>query len=125
MPLPFHRGAWELAKLTPMFIDMCREDETKCHMYEEYIDFCFDNYLWVLYDLDNTIDVLTRKWTETVAARFSMPISYIESVYKNKDDHNSEMRTRYMFKYAMSKGVSGCPTFFVNGVKLNEVPETV
>ena len=42
----------------------------------------------------------------------------------NKDKNNSEMRTRYMWKYAASIGVSGTPFYYVNGVLLNTVPET-
>ena len=35
------------------------------------------------------------------------------------------MNVRAMWKYAASKGVSGTPTAFLNGVKLDSEPTTV
>ena len=32
------------------------------------------------------------------------------------DHYNSEMRTRYMWKYASQMGVTGTPSLFVNGI---------
>lgn len=37
---------------------------------------------------------------------------------------NSEMRTRYMWKYVASRTVTGTPTAIVNGIILQHFPET-
>ena len=38
------------------------------------------------------------------------------------DQNNSEMRTRYLWKYAASRTVMSTPSAFVNGVKIQNVP---
>ena len=38
------------------------------------------------------------------------------------DTHNSEMRTRYMWKYSASQGVSATPSLAVNGIQVQEPP---
>jgi len=34
------------------------------------------------------------------------------------------MNTRYIWKYGAAKGVSGTPTAFINGVKLDQFPDS-
>mmetsp|Transcript_36213 Transcript_36213/g.35153 ORF Transcript_36213/g.35153 Transcript_36213/m.35153 type:complete len:80 (-) Transcript_36213:21-260(-) len=41
---------------------------------------------------------------------------------KETEVHDSENRTRLMFKYSLTKGVSGTPTVFVNDVMLDSLP---
>ena len=38
------------------------------------------------------------------------------------DTHNSEMRTRYMWKYSASQGVAATPSMAVNGIQVQEPP---
>lgn len=60
-----------------------------------------------------------------VSSGLNLNSSDLAQVYTNQDTHNSESRTRYMWKYATSKGVSGTPSAFVNGVLLQEIPSDV
>ena len=38
------------------------------------------------------------------------------------DTHNSEMRTRYSWKYSATQAVSGTPSLNVNGIQIQEPP---
>ena len=40
-----------------------------------------------------------------------------------KDTHNSEMRTRYMYKWVTHKHQAGTPWAYVNGVLLENFPK--
>ena len=47
------------------------------------------------------------------------------SLYTVNDKYESNWETRVFWKYAASKGVSGTPTAFINGVMLDNLPSTV
>ena len=47
------------------------------------------------------------------------------SLYTVDDKYESNWETRVFWKYAASKGVSGTPTAFINGVMLDNLPSTV
>lgn len=52
-----------------------------------------------------------------------LDVNELRSVYNyDTDTHNSEYRTRYMWKYTAARSVGGTPSAFVNGVKLLTVP---
>ena len=62
-----------------------------------------------------------------VAARFNLDQATLASLY-TYDDYNvymTNMNTRAMWKYAASKTVSGTPTAFINGVKVDDLPGSV
>jgi hypothetical protein len=59
-----------------------------------------------------------------VAQTFNLDKNELLTVYNSTaDTHNSEMRTRYMWKYATSRGTSATPTAYVNGVQIQNWPE--
>ena len=67
-----------------------------------------------------------NKWSDMVADEFGFETSDIELCYNRKNDpHDTEDKLRAMWKYGTSKGVSGAPVAFVNGVKLDSFPATV
>ena len=45
--------------------------------------------------------------------------------YDDYNNYETNLNTRAMWKYAASKGVSGTPTAFINGVRLENEPSTV
>ena len=65
---------------------------------------------------DQTQTQLIANWTTFVATSFGLKQSDLANIFTRSDNNNSEMRTRYAWKYAAHKGVSGTPTAFVNGV---------
>lgn len=70
-------------------------------------------------------DDFIAQWTAQVATKFDLDQSTLASLYTYGDVYNANMNVRAMWKYATSKGVSGTPTAFVNGVKLDNEPSTV
>ena len=43
-----------------------------------------------------------------------------KSIYGANDKHNSESRTREMWKYAASRSITGTPQAYINGVYLDD-----
>ena len=65
-------------------------------------------------------------WSGTVGTYFGIEKDTILGLYdRSNDAHNTEMNTRYLWKYGAARGVSGTPVAFVNGVKLDEFPTSV
>lgn len=122
LPLPYHHGVWIPHKLVPMFLDQCFPDKTKC-VFEQYLDYCFKNQDSVLGAKDVPQDTLIQTWTKQVADALKLNQADLLTAYDNsKDTHNSEMRTRYMYKYNAHHHVSGTPFAIVNGIILQDLP---
>ena len=64
-------------------------------------------------------------WTDLVATALNLDQATLLSLYASGDQYNSNSNTRAMWKYATSKGVSGTPVAYVNGVRLDFVPYSV
>ena len=64
-------------------------------------------------------------WAAKVAKQFMLPPAEVASIYTTTDKYNSNHKVREMWKYGCSKGVTGTPAAFVNGVKLDNVPTDV
>ena len=65
------------------------------------------------------------EWSSKIAGRFDLPVSDVLDIYDDEEDkHNSEMRTRYMFKWRTFSHQSGTPFAYVNGIRLEHFPET-
>ena len=123
--LPYHHGVWEVTKILPYIQDLCRTNDTYCDLYLDYQWFCLINRNWLLGDKARSSDNIIQTWTATVAARFFLDRDYLRTLFKSTtDNHNSEMRARTMFKYAAHRGVSGSPTYFMNEVMVDNIPET-
>ena len=64
-------------------------------------------------------------WTKNVAAAFSLNQADLLNVYSPaKDTHDSEWRTRVMYKYNTHHHASGTPFGYVNGILIEEYPAT-
>lgn len=123
-PLTFHYGAWEVTKLIPYMEDLCYEQK-QCDKFIEYVTLAFDEMGWWSTSTDISQNELIQKWTQTVADKMKLDLDDLRSVYNyGTDTHNSERRTRYMWKYTSARTVSGTPSAFVNGVKLQNIPKT-
>ncbi len=99
LPLTFHHAVWVPHKLVPYLLDNCHWGPNECIIYE-YIEFCFENLDSFINSYGISQDDLQYSWASKVANHFGLPVLDILHVYDpNKDTHNSEMRTRYMFKW--------------------------
>ena len=64
-----------------------------------------------------------QDWTAKVAAKFGWNQKDLTDLFDyDTDTHNSEMRTRYMWKYSTFRGVTSTPTPFVNGIMVQNLP---
>lgn len=74
--------------------------------------------------INQTYDALTSQWISQVSQQFGWKVADLTSVYDRTqtDAHNSEMRSRAQWKYALAQGVFGTPTAFVNGVRVQNIP---
>ena len=61
-----------------------------------------------------------------VAEELSIDTATILGLYnRDTDIYNTNMNVRAMSKYGTSKGVSGTPTAYINGVRLDSMPNSV
>ena len=90
-----------------------------------YKDFCFEQQSMVLGQKNVSLDDFVVEWSALVANEFGLDQATLESLYSSGDSYETDWETREMWKYAASKGVSGTPVAFVNGVKLDNTPFTV
>lgn len=124
LPLPYHHEVWVPHLIVPYLLDQCHADATKCIFYD-YTDFCLKNQDFVLNAKDTSQDDLIKQWTQKVADQFKIPQADLLALYnRDTDKHNSEMRTRYMYKYNAHHHISGTPFAIVNGIILQDFPET-
>ena len=114
-PLPYHEHSWLVTKLLPLIIDQCYFSTLSCK-YGYYISYVFD-HLDLISSQDKSELEMIDWWTTHVSDAFGWTKDELMSVYdRTSDTHDSEMRTRYMWKEAAHKGVVGTPTLRVNGV---------
>jgi protein-disulfide isomerase len=74
---------------------------------------------------DVSLDDFEPYWAAKVAEGLDLDVDTLSAIYQSGDQYNTNSNTRAMWKYAMAKGVSGTPTAFVNGVKLDNMPFSV
>ena len=124
LPLPYHHEVWVPHLLVPSILDNCHTSASSC-IFEDYMQYCFDNQQTVLNAKDLSEKQIIENWTAGVAAKFSLDQNTLLGYYnRNTDESNSEMRTRYMYKYNAHHHVSGTPFAFVNGILLSNFPNT-
>ena len=74
---------------------------------------------------DISRDDFENMWATDVSNRYGYPIDEVKGLYdRDTDPHNSEMKTRAIWKYGAAKGVSGDPVAFINGAKLDSIPNS-
>ena len=117
IPMTYRSLVWPVHKLIPYLLDNCDYGPRPCILYD-YIEFCFANQQDVLSEYYNTpMTGFILQWATKVSGKFSIPVKEILDVYDDElDTHNSEMRTRYMFKWRTFNHYAGVPYAFVNGV---------
>ena len=92
----------------------------------QYTEFSWKNIDQILDLFDVSSKGFMKNWSKLVAHSFNgLFQDDITNLFSNQDGHWSDWRTRETWKYATSKGVSGTPTIFVNGVKLTRIPSSV
>ena len=87
---------------------------------------CFANLDWTHTAKDlGEYEFMETKWAPLVSANLGVPEADLNQLLTTKDTHSSDMRTRENWKYAASIGMSGTPQGYVNGVKIDNYPESV
>ena len=103
-------------------MDLCVEDSSKCYM-NNYMAWCFNMQDLVLEKTNMSKDEFTKYWSEQVSKSYNLDYDSVYAIYdRDNDVHDTEMKTRAIWKYGSAKGVSGTPTAWINGVKLDEFP---
>lgn len=124
-PLTFHHGAWIVTKMLPYIEDLCWADSKQCGLFIQYVSLAFENQPWILAATDMSYNQIVDKWAQTVADNLKLDVNDLKAIYDyGTDTHNSEMRTRYMWKYTASRAVGGTPSAFVNGIRLVKIPNS-
>lgn len=122
LPLPYHHEVWIPHVLVPYFLDNCQFG-TKCQMMD-YLQFCFQNQDSILGAKAVSQNAIINLWTNQVGSGLNIPQADLLACYKSAyDQHNSETRTRQMYKWNVHHEVSGTPFGYVNGILLENFPE--
>ena len=123
-PLDYHIHSWQVAQVLPGLLDLCVQDETQCLM-DKYLDFSFEMQDHVLSLSDYSKDEFIPYWAQQVADELGLPYEGVLGIYdRDTDVHKTEDKTRAIWKYGAARGVSGTPTAFINGVKLDSFPDS-
>ena len=124
LPLPYHHEVWVPHLLVPSILDTCHTTPQSC-IFEQYMQFWFENINVIIGEKDSSEKQIIQNWTKLVSEEFSIDQAKLLGYYsRGADTSNSEMRTRYMYKYNAHHHVSGTPFAFVNGILLSTFPET-
>ena len=123
--LPYHAHSYSITSVLPLLYDLCEADSKKCYM-DAYAEFSWKDWQTILADKTTSETEFMTAWGKKVAAEFpGVSADDVANVINSsKDKYQSDYRTREDFKYGSSVGVSGTPSAIINGVKLDEVPET-
>ena len=124
LPLSYHHEAWVPTLMIPYFFDQCQFSE-KCQLLD-YVKYCFDNVEGIHNMEDISENQIVQGWVKNVSMALNINQTELASIYNPKSDtHQSEVRTRQMFKWNTSHRISGVPFGFVNGILIESFPQTV
>jgi hypothetical protein len=127
LPLPYHHEVWIPHLLVPFFIDECQfpsEAHPKCQ-FMDYMLYCFANQDAILGAKDTAFNALVLQWTSQVATALGLTQAELLTCYNSAyDTHDSEWRTRVMYKFNTAGHNSGTPFGYVNGILLENYPST-
>ena len=85
----------------------------------EYMELCFERMDYILSQYQTSLNAFILEWSSLVATTFNVPVQDLLDLFDDDlDKHNSEMRTRYMFKWRTFSHQAGTPYAYVNGVWL-------
>ena len=122
LPLTYHHNVWPVHKLIPYILDNCDHGPHQC-IFMDYMEYCFENLDDILNKYQTSMNSFIDQWSTDIASRFDYPVEELLDVFDDDlDTHNSEMRTRYMFKWRTFRTQSGTPFAYVNGVLLEKFP---
>ena len=123
-PLDYHLHSWQVAQVLPYLLDDAAISQAP--RMNQYLDIGFQYQDTVLGKDDMSKEEFIPYWSKIVSDELSLDYDTILGIYDRENDkHNTEDKTRAIWKYGSAKGVSGTPTAFVNGVKLDSFPATV
>ena len=89
----------------------------------EYFEFGLAQQETILSLTDFSKNEFIPWWADKVNIRFGLDYDELIAIYDRPNDlHNTEDKTRAIWKYGAAKGVSGTPVAFINGVKLDVFP---
>ena len=92
---------------------------------DQYAELSWDNMDVTLKQTDISEVDWEDQWTTKVADALQLEKSDLMALYSSNDTHNTNSRVREMWKYSASNGISATPQAFVNGVLLEDYPESV
>ena len=106
-------------------MDLCTADPFNCLM-DAYSELAYDNLDWIVDDTKQSENEFVTGWSKMVNDRFPQisPDDIVALYDRANDKHNSNIRTRMLWKYGTAMGVNGTPTAFVNGVAVDDTPQT-
>ena len=99
IPLAFHQHVWPVTKLIPYVLDTCEVNPNSC-IFMGYMELCFERMEYILKQYETSLNAFILEWTSLVATTFNLEVQNLLNLFDDDlDKHNSEMRTRYMFKW--------------------------
>jgi len=120
--LPYHAHSYQITQLIPYFFDK----KEKSSFFEDYTEVGWAKWEEYLGMKNVSTDTFVKMWAKTIHEKFpTIPEQEILGLFAKGETHQTDSRVREMWKYGASIGVSGTPTFFVNGVKLDSQPGSV
>ena len=122
--LPYHVHSFQSTQIIPYLFDLCEADYSQCLM-DKYAELCWANLDTTLTQTDVSEVDWEDQWTTKVASELSLNKDDLMALYSSNDSHNTNSRVREMWKYSAANGISATPQAFVNGVLLEEYPESV
>ena len=124
LPLPYHHEVWIPHLLVPYLLDQCDFTPEQCK-FPQYMNYSFEHQDDILDATNMTNNQIVQMWTTQVAQALSLNQTELLLIYnQGKDTHNSEYRTRLMYKWNTHHHVSGTPFGFVNGILIEDFPES-
>ena len=122
LPLAYHQHVWPVTKLLPYILDTCDYGPGRC-IFMDYLEYCFTHQDEVIANYATSMDAFILSWSSQIANEYGYNVQDLLKLFDDEEDtHNSEMRTRYMFKWRTFSHQSGTPFAYVNGVRLEQIP---
>ena len=110
--------------MIPYFFDQC-QFTAKCQILD-YVQYCFDNVEGIHNMEDVSENKIVQGWIKNVSTALTLDQTELTNIYDpKKDTHQSESRTRQMYKWNTANHISGVPFGFVNGILIETFPQTV
>eukprot|EP00761_Pharyngomonas_kirbyi_P012709 gb/GECH01012736.1/.p1 GENE.gb/GECH01012736.1/~~gb/GECH01012736.1/.p1 ORF type:complete len:236 (+),score=31.89 gb/GECH01012736.1/:1-708(+) len=113
-PLPYHIAGFDTAQAAEVV------DKYSNKNFLDFADYVFENQNGLYNDKVNSTNQ-NQLWEllyKNYVSKFNVNHS---TFFQEMNNRNNNLQVRYQFKYAASRGVTGTPTLFVNGVKLTDI----